>query len=387
LHVHLGTAPDGRPVKIPASADLTLEGVIQSARRDKGLDVVGIVDMQVPSVSRRVRELVDGGELAPVAGGGYQAPDGLLLLPACELEVRGRRCPYHLLLYFPDLTSLADFAAWLQTHVERLDLSSQRCRAPAPTVLNEARQRGGTAVPAHIFTPHRGLYAAGDSILELLAEETRQVAAVELGLSADTGLAGRVAELAGFTFLSSSDAHALDRVGRELTVLAPAGPGWGGLMSAIRAGRVLANYGLDPRLGKYHRSFCRDCRRRLTGDPPVTGCGDAGHRVIKGVLDRIYELELRQAGSDERPPYIHQLPLAQLPGVGRAGRKRLRALGDEFHILHAASGQELEHAAGAHIADMVMAARAGRLDIEPGGGGRDGRVKLRAGWAGLDRKH
>lgn len=365
-------------MKIPASADLTLEGVLRSARLDKGLDAVGIVDMQVPSVSRRVHELVGGGELAPMAGGGYRAPDGLWLLPGCELEVVGRRGPYHLLLYFPDLTSLDDFAAWLQKHVKRLDLSSQRCRAPAPAVLRETRQRGGAVVPAHVFTPYRGLYAAGDSISELLEEASSQLAAVELGLSADTGLAGRVAELAGFTFLTSSDAHGLDRVGRELTVFAPVGPGSTGLLSALREGRVVANYGLDPRLGKYHRSFCRDCRRQLAPDPPVTGCGQTGHRVIKGVLDRVHELARGPAGSDGRPPYFHQIPLAQLPGVGKAAREKLRVLGDEFHILHVAPGPELERAAGPGVAGMVMAAREGRLKIEPGGGGRSGRVRMRA---------
>lgn len=375
--MHLGRAPDGRLVKIPSSPDLTLESVLRSARPHQGLDALGIVDMQVPSVSRRVHELVGGGELALMAGGGYRAPGGLWLLPGCELEVRGRRCPYHLLLYFPDLASLDDFAAWLQGHVERLDLSTPRCRAPATAVLSEARQRGGAVVPAHIFTPHRGLYAAGDSIFELLAEESAHVVAVELGLSADTGWAGRVAELAGFTFLTSSDAHALDRVGRELTVLAPVQPGWAGLFSALREGRVVANYGLDPRLGKYHRSFCRDCACRLDGEAPVTGCGHPGHRVTKGVLDRIHELACGGTAEGGRPPYIHQVPLAQLPGVGRAAREKLRVLGDEFHILHVAPGPELEHAAGSRVAGMVMAARAGRLEIEPGGGGRGGRVRIR----------
>lgn len=309
--MHLGTAPDGRPVKIPASADLTLEGVLRSARLDKGLDAVGIVDMQVPSVSRRVQELVGGGELAPMAGGGYRAPDGLWLLPGCELEVVGRRGPYHLLLYFPDLTSIDDFAAWLQKSVWTCPASGAGRR---PRRL--CAKRGSAAVP-----------------------------------------------------WSGPRLHSLPR---------PVCRGSTGLLSALREGRVVANYGLDPRLGKYHRSFCRDCRRQLAPDPPVTGCGQTGHRVIKGVLDRVHDLAPGPAGSDGRPPYFHQIPLAQLPGVGKAAREKLRVLGDEFHILHVAPSPELERAAGPGVAGMVMAAREGRLKIEPGGGGRSGRVRMRA---------
>ncbi|MEW6523160.1 MAG: endonuclease Q family protein [Bacillota bacterium] len=377
LHVHLGRAPDGRPVKIPASPALTLENVLGYAREKKGLDAVGIVDMQVPSVHRRVKELLEAGELARLPGGGYQVPGGPWLLPGCELEVAGPGGPVHLLTYFPDLDALADFAAWLGEHVDHLELSSQRCRAPAPTVAMQARERGGMVIPAHVFTPHRSLYGGGHSLSQLFGEEAQHIAAVELGLSADTALASQLSELGQLRFISASDAHSLERIGRELTVFAPEQPGCAGLFGALQVGGIVSNYGLDPRLGKYHRSYCLDCRRRLPGDPPVLVCAHPGHRVVKGVLDRICQLADVPASLAGRPPYLYQVPLADLPGVGPGTRARLRELGDDFHILHVAEPGELARAVGVRLSRLVLAAREGRLEVEPGGGGYYGRVRER----------
>ncbi|MCU6339923.1 endonuclease Q family protein, partial [Enterobacter quasiroggenkampii] len=83
--------------------------------------------------------------------------------------------------------------------------------------------------------------------------------AVELGLSADTEMAGCISELDRFTLLTNSDAHSLSKIAREFNSLAMASPTFKEWAMALRreAGRgVTANYGLNPRLGKYHRTSC-----------------------------------------------------------------------------------------------------------------------------------
>lgn len=43
LHVHIGFS-NGRYIKVPSSKTLTLENIIKTAKDEKGLDVIGIVD-------------------------------------------------------------------------------------------------------------------------------------------------------------------------------------------------------------------------------------------------------------------------------------------------------------------------------------------------------
>ena len=63
LHVHIGRTGAGAPVKVTASRSLTLPAVLQAAAGEKGLDLIGIVDMAVPGVLEDVRRLLDEGTL------------------------------------------------------------------------------------------------------------------------------------------------------------------------------------------------------------------------------------------------------------------------------------------------------------------------------------
>ena len=58
-------------------------------------------------------------------------------------------------------------------------------------------------------------------------------------------------------FLTNSDAHSLGKIGREYNELQVAAPSFDEFRMALQgeAGRsIAANYGLNPRLGKYHRT-------------------------------------------------------------------------------------------------------------------------------------
>ena len=77
----------------------------------------------------------------------------------------------------------------------------------------------------------------------------------------------------------------------------------------------------------------------------------------------------------ERPPYVHQVPLSFVPGLGRKGLERLlAAFGTEMAVLHAASEEALAEVVGPKLARLVALAREGRLAIESGAGGIYGRV-------------
>jgi len=384
LHVHVGRSGDGRPVKITASRDMTLPAVLEECRCRKGIDLVAVVDAASPGVLADMEALVAAGQLLPVPGGGLRYAGGPVLIPAVEIEVGGEgRGPAHYLLYFPDLAAVREAARFLGQRVTNLQLSTQRARLRAADLLHLARDNGGVLVLAHAFTPHKGFYGAcADRLSDVFGDAAGDIPAVELGLSADTAMADRVSELDGKTFLSSSDAHSLGRIGREYTVLELAAPCFAELLQAIRrtgGRRVAGNYGLDPRLGKYYRSACLDCGALATEPPPAAFCSACGRgRLVKGVLDRLAEIADRPepVSPPHRPPYVHQVPLEFLPGIGRRTLERLIATcGSEMAVLHRASREQLAAAAGDVIADRILLARKGRLPLQAGGGGAYGKVR------------
>jgi len=386
LHVHLGWAGDpGRGVKIAAARDLTLANILAEARDRKGLGLVGVIDLATSGALQDLERLLEQGTVTERPGGGL-AYGGLTLIPGAEVEVLHRGKPVHLLCYFRGADGLRAFAGWQAGRVKNTYLSTQRHHGTtAADVVEAAAERGGVVIPAHIFTPHKATLAAAPAVSEVIPPELwAHVPAVELGLSADTALADELPELSRFPFVTNSDAHSLGRIGREYNQLLLAEPSFDEWLKALRGEggrRILANYGLDPRLGKYHRTFCLECGTRVDGDPPVLRClADPSHRVVLGVLDRIRHYAAWQEGrfareARERPPYVHQVPLSFVPGLGRQGLERLlAAFGTEMAVLHAASEHDLAEVVGPKLARRVVLAREGRLAIESGGGGIYGRV-------------
>lgn len=208
-----------------------------------------------------------------------------------------------------------------------------------------------------------------------------QVFALELGLSADTIMADHLSELAPLTFLSNSDAHSLKNLGREYNILLLAEPSFEELLLALQCSeerRVLANYGMDPRLGKYHRTSCLSCGRIAGIEPPVTSCPTCGSdEIVKGVLDRIQEIgDLDEpCHPPQRPPYHYQVPLLFLPGVGpKTVSRLLEQFGTEMNVLHDVSDQDLVEVGGEKIGKVIQKARQGKLVLAAGGGGTYGKV-------------
>jgi uncharacterized protein (TIGR00375 family) len=384
LHIHIGRTNAGQPVKITAARDLTFENIAKECAVRKGIELAGVVDCGSPAVMQDIDALVETGEMVELPEGGLRYRGSTVVILGCELEtVEEDGSPSHHVSYFPGRQQLRVFVGFLRRLVTNLDLSSQRCRVPARQLLRMARTAGGIFVPAHAFTPHRSPYGACVARLrDMFGEDgLAQLAAVELGLSADSYLADRIAELAPLTLLSNSDAHSLPKIAREYNALWLEGVSFQEVVWALRRERgrkVLANYGLDPRLGKYHRTFCPECEAIAPIEPPVLSCPlCGGSNVVKGVLDRIAEIAdyPEPRPPSHRPPYHYQVPLQFLPGVGAVALgKLLNRFGTEMHILHEAKPEELELVVGQKLAKRVIQARQGSLPLLAGGGGRYGKA-------------
>ncbi|MFC4599157.1 endonuclease Q family protein [Cohnella hongkongensis] len=382
LHVHIGRTRDGQPVKISGSRNLTFRRIAEEASERKGIELIGVIDCHSPAVQKEILECLHAGEMEETPGGGIRYRNTTLLLGA-EMEVREEGGgPFHLLGYLPTLQAMQEWTEWMMPRVANIRLSSQRIRVSARELQAELIARGGLLIPAHVFTPHRGLLGcSADRLADRL--DPGGIAAVELGLSADSDMAGRLSELDRYPFLTNSDAHSPGMIGRECNELSLMTPSFAEFAKALKGEdgrRILANYGLHPELGKYHETSCAACRRTV---PETEGeiaacpyCGSA--RLTRGVSGRIAQLADRErpAHPKGRPPYRPQVPLSFFPGIGQAKRERLFAeVGTEMDVLHRIAPEAISAVTGEKIAELIVRAREGQLAFTSGSGGSYGRIR------------
>lgn len=360
LHIHIGRTWSGKPVKITGSKNLTLSNIIKEAKERKGMDIIGIIDCHVPEVIAELKQLVRLGEASPLSGGGLSFA-GLTLILGTEMEIYDENCqgPIHVLCYFPDIDSMHEFSQWMSHYQKNITLSSQRSYVSAVTLQKKVKELDGLFIPAHIFTPFKSLYGKGVQYSLTEVFDPDLIDAVELGLSSDTSMAQQVLELKEYTFLSNSDAHSLAKIGREYQLVSLTEADFKHVALALagkKGQRILANYGLDPRLGKYHVEVTRRLKQLLDVQPKNNAA----------------ELEVEES---QRPPYVHQVPLEFIPQLGSKGLDRLiNHFGSEMKVLHEATKEELTKVVRPEVVERIMQARAGESVIRQGGGGVYGKL-------------
>jgi uncharacterized protein (TIGR00375 family) len=378
LHIHIGRTKSGRAVKITGSKTLTFSNIIAHSRDEKGLNMIGIIDCHSPEVIIEMEELMERGELIELQDGGLSY-GGLTIIPGSELEIYDKSChgPIHVLCYFQNIDTLKSFSNWLSGYLKNIHLSSQRIYASGKELQQKVKSLNGLFIPAHVFTPFKSLYGKGvkNSLTEVFDPE--YIDGIELGLSSDTYMADGISELHSYTFLSNSDAHSLGKIAREYQTIRMKEPTFNELKKALshENGReIIANFGLDPLLGKYHQTACEKCQHSF--NPKEEKCKNCGHhKYVKGVADRISELSTASEKVPERPPYIHQIPLEFIPGLGPKLRgKLLDHFGTEMAILHEVSFDHLKEVVPVKMAELIVAARTGKLKLSAGGAGKYGRV-------------
>ncbi|AGK54783.1 endonuclease Q family protein [Bacillus sp. 1NLA3E] len=378
LHIHIGRTFTGKAVKITGAKSLTFSNIIDHARNEKGLNMIGIIDCHSPEVIMEMEKLMESGELTEHPDGGLNY-GGLTVIPGSELEIYDDDCqgPIHLLCYFPTLQVMKQFSGWLSGHLKNINLSSQRIYVSGRELQKKVKELSGIFIPAHVFTPFKSLYGKGvvRSLTEVLDPE--QIDGIELGLSSDTFMADQLEELHQYSFVTNSDAHSLPKIAREYQVIAMKEPSFAELAKALnRQGnrRIVANYGLDPLLGKYHQTVCATCQNPYSPEESqCPHCQDT--KTVKGVADRILELKSDANPPEDRPPYVHQVPLDFISGLGpKLLRKLLDHFGTEMAILHEVPAEALKQVIPEKVAELIIKARQGELKLAAGGGGKYGKI-------------
>ncbi|WP_423407294.1 endonuclease Q family protein [Heyndrickxia sp. MSNUG] len=378
LHIHIGRTKSGRAVKITGAKTLTFSNIISHARDHKGLNMIGIIDSHSPEVLGEMEELLAAGELLEHPDGGLMY-GGMSIIPGSELEINDEDThgPIHVLCYFPYLKTMREFSEWLSLHLKNIHLSSQRVYISGRELQKKVKSLGGIFIPAHVFTPFKSLYGKG--VKQSLSEvfEPELIDGIELGLSADTMMADQLSELHRYSFLTNSDAHSLAKIAREYQKIEMDQPSFRELQLALKqegGRRIKANYGLDPQLGKYHRTVCAECFTHIHSDEEA--CSQCGSfKKVKGVADRIAELKTEEVFKGYRPLYIHQVPLDFIPGLGpKMLESLLDHFGTEMSILHSVPFDSLKEVIPEKTAAIIDKARSGQLAFKAGGGGKYGKI-------------
>ena len=387
LHVHIGRSESGKPIKITAARSLNFANIAKECAERKGINVVGIIDCASPYVIEDIEKFLKTGEAYELKDGGIIYKDKVCILLGSEVETsekgRNGKCgSAHNVCFFPHLEDIKGFSNEMSKHIKNITLSTQRSDLSGYDLIDIVEKYNGILIPAHIFTPHKSYYGnCTDRLENIFKEKYDKIFAVELGLSSDTFLADTISELENRTFVTNSDAHSLPKIASEYNKMQVEDISFKEVVKALKnedGRKILANYGLDPKLGKYHRTYCDDCEKTIETKEPVEICPICGGKNITfGVFDRIELIKDKKEtkSPENRPPYIYQIPLGFIPGVGgKTVEKLLNNFETEMNILHKLTQDDIEAVVGEKVAKNIVRAREGKMEVYSGGGGNYGTV-------------
>lgn len=391
LHVHIGRSENNKPIKITAAKSLNFANIAKECVDRKGINVVGIIDCASPYVIEDIENFLKQGDAYEIADGGIIYKDKVCIILGSEIETaevndEGKTGSAHNLCYFPHLKDIKAFSNEMSHHIKNITLSSQRSDLSAYELIDIVEKYNGILIPAHVFTPYKSFYGnCTDRLEKIFKEKFDKIFAIELGLSSDTYLADEISELETRTFVTNSDAHSLPRIAREYNKILVEDISFKEILKALKnqdGRKIIANYGLDPKLGKYHRTYCEQCNKPVPGEAPVTKCPYCGatndtRKITMGVFDRIEVIKDKKEtkSPENRPLYVYQIPLTFVPGLGgKTIDKLLDNFETEMNILHRLSKDDLEAVVGEKVANNIVNSREGNITIQAGGGGVYGKI-------------
>jgi PHP family Zn ribbon phosphoesterase len=279
--------------------------------------------------------------------------------------------------------------------------------------------------PAHIWTPWFAVFGSKsgfDRLEECFKEYTKDVYAIETGLSSDPAMNWRLSVLDGCTILSNSDAHSLPNIGREANVFEMKEITYNKIYEIIKDKMIYPeNKILDSRLrgndsgvkytiefypeeGMYHYDGHRLCGIRFTPEQTRKNkgiCPVCKKPLTIGVMNRVEQLADRPAFA----PATAGKPVGLNPPLGQAGFVKLVELDkiiaeamevksrhsikvqqeynnlikqgeSELNILLNLNLAELKETTSPEIMEGIKRVREGQLVIEPGFDGQYGIIKI-----------
>ncbi len=376
FHIH------GR-YSIGTSKNMTLE-VISKQASLKGLDLIGTGDALHNSWLKEIKSL------NTYSDGVYERNKCKFII-TLEIEDMNR---VHHLIFLPSIESglgLKESFSKYSTDINKNGRPHIKLNGEA--IVDYVTEVGGIVGPSHAFVPWTSIYKEFNTIRDCYGDHYKHIPFIELGLSADTEMADYIPELQKLTFLSNSDAHSPwpHRMGREFNRINIANLSFDNIVKAIKNHKVELNVGLDPRLGKYHRTACVRCYLPYNLEDAESAkwrCSKCNGLIKKGVKDRIANLNSFPISKHpvHRPKYIRIAPLAEIlcltlgvksiysVKVQKTWKLLIERFGNEISILIDEEVENIMNAVDEKTGKMIEALREDDFKIIPGGGGKYGEL-------------
>ncbi|MFA6161455.1 MAG: endonuclease Q family protein [Patescibacteria group bacterium] len=254
-------------------------------------------------------------------------------------------------------------------------------------------------IPAHAWTPWFAIFGSKsgfDSLEECFGENSKYIYAIETGLSSDPPMNWRISVLDRLFLVSNSDAHSLEKLGREANVFEMDRPSYQELRRILvehDSSKFIETLEFFPEEGMYHVDGHADCK--FWCEPERTSklggrCPNCGKLLTVGVLSRVNDLADRPVNPSKppnSPPFRSLVPLRELIadalGKGKTTKavetelESLLAKFSEFELLLNVDEKFLHEVCKPEIAESIMRMRRKEVEIRPGYDGVYGEVHIR----------
>ncbi len=389
------------------SKDLTLPNIALACEK-KGIQFVGTSDFTHPAWRKQIaEELEEAGQGTFRLTGNRSKTRFMLSTELSSIYKRGGKVRrVHNLVLMPDLEAVDRFTKALADRGCNLKADGRPILGiDSEELLKMAMDASERSlfIPAHAWTPWFAVFGSQsgfDALQDCFGEMTKHVHTIETGLSSDPAMNRRLSGLDNIFLVSNSDAHSLDKLGREANVFEMKEPSYDELHRILMkrdASKFIETIEFFPEEGKYHVDGHRACKFWcLPQETKKRGgiCPVCGKPLTIGVLHRVDDLADRvsDAPAPSAPPssvpHRSIVPLADLIGsvmdVGPSSKKvrkeieRLVADGrTEFGVLLDEPESELSRVSSPEIVSAILAMRHSEVDIQPGYDGEYGVVKVK----------
>jgi DNA helicase-2/ATP-dependent DNA helicase PcrA len=389
------------------SKDLTLENNALWCEK-KGVNVLGTGDFTHPLWFKDIEEKLVEAEpgLYKLKSGEHPKMRYLMTSEVSQIYKRGGKARrVHNLIFAPNIEAVKKINTWLdEKKFNRKSDGRPILGIDSEVLYRELKNLDDKIVlaPAHAWTPWFAVFGSKsgfDTLEDCFGEMTKEVFAIETGLSSDPIMNRALSVLDRLSLISNSDAHSPQNFGREANVfeIDESKLSFDELMRVLRE-RDLVHflYTIEfyPEEGKYHVDGHAPCG--LTFEPKETKrlggiCPKCGKLITVGVTSRVADLADRpidRSAMTGHVPFKSIVPLpevlAECLNVSSPSSKKVIALyedmiqklGSEFSILLDIPVSEIRSQFGETVAEAITRVRSGNLTIKPGYDGIFGVVKI-----------
>uniref|UniRef100_A0A7V6CN23 DNA helicase UvrD n=1 Tax=candidate division WOR-3 bacterium TaxID=2052148 RepID=A0A7V6CN23_UNCW3 len=379
------------------SRDMEIKKLVEYAKY-KGIKILGTGDFTHPEWFNILkRELKEIGEI------GLLEKEGIYFILQTEVsniyQQDGKLRRIHNLIYTPSFKKAEAINKFLAKYGDlgsdgrpTLNLSSYDMLSFIKEIDEDA-----FIVPAHIWTPHFSLFgsvAGFDAVEECFLDLTKEIFALETGLSSDPKMNWRLSALDNFTLISNSDAHSPQKIGREANVFQLEKISYYEIRDVLKnkdKKRFLFTIEFFPEEGKYHYDGHRNCNLRLSPKESILNnnvCPVCGKKVTVGVLHRVELLADREEGfmPENAIPFKNLIPLdeiiAEALNVSKESAvvknlylEMVKKIACEFEILLNVPVEEIKKNYF-KIGEGIEKMRKGEVKILPGYDGVFGEIRI-----------